>query len=158
MARLDRLIQEYIHDPYFVRERYPDPSACGSCGVLFRGGIFEWPDKKVENAAKMTCPACRRTKDNYEGGKVFLEGRFVAGHKDEILNILRNTEEIEKKHRPLERIISIIEEQGRINIATTYEHVARRIGEAVHKAYKGELKIQYPEGQKYVRIVWKRDG
>lgn len=157
MARLDRLIQEYVHDPYFVRERYLDPSVCGSCGVLFRGGIFEWPDtKKVENAAKITCPACRRIKDNYEGGRVLFEGSFILEHKDEILNILHNTEEIEKKHRPLERIISILEEQGRINVATTYEHIARRIGEAVHKAYKGELKIHYPEGQKYVRILWRR--
>lgn len=158
MARLDRLIQEYVHDPYFVKEKYPDPSVCESCGLLFRGGIFEWPDRKVENAARMTCPACRRIKDSYEGGRVLLEGSFIVEHKDEILNILRNTEEAEKKHRPLERIMSITEDKGYINVTTTYEHLARRIGEAVHRAYKGELKIQYPEGQKYVRILWRRDG
>lgn len=155
--RLDRRIQEYIHDPYFVREKYSDPSVCESCGLLFSGGIFEWPEKSIKSAAKMTCPACRRIQDNYEGGRVLLEGSFIARHKDEILNIVQNTEEIEKKYRPLERIISVTDEPGRIGISTTYEHIARRIGEAVHKAYKGEMKIQYPEGQKYVRIYWRRD-
>jgi hypothetical protein len=158
MTRLDRLIEEYIHDPYFVREKYPDPSVCVSCGLLFRDGIFEWSDKRVENAAKMTCPACRRTHDNYEGGRVYLEGEFISKRKDEILNIIKNTEKLEKKYRPLERIISLVEESGRLTVATTYEHIARRIGEAVHRAYKGELKIQYPEMEKYIRVYWKRDN
>lgn len=156
MARFDRLIKEYIHDPYFLREKYTDPSVCEYCGLVFRAGIFEWPTKSVEDAEKMTCPACRRIQDNYEGGRVLLEGSFITEHRDEILNILRNTEEVEKKYRPLERIMSLTEGEGQISISTTYEHIARRLGEAVHKAYKGELKIQYPEGQKYVRIYWKR--
>ncbi|MDQ7055715.1 MAG: hypothetical protein Q9M89_04210 [Persephonella sp.] len=48
------------------------------------------------------------------------------------------------------------EEDGKIVITTTYEHLARRIGEAVHRAYKGNLNFQYPEGTKYIRVHWER--
>ncbi len=155
--RKDRLIQEYIHDPYFTKQKYPDPSICKRCGVVFHDGIFEWIEPPPRNAAEMVCPACRRIEDKYEGGIVNLEGEFLVSHKDEILNLIRNVEEEEMKYRPLERIISIDDNGKSLTIKTTYEHLARRIGEAVHRAYKGDLKIQYPEGTKYVRVWWKRD-
>ncbi len=157
MARHDRLIQEYIHDPYFVKEKYQDPSVCVKCNVVFHDGMFEWSGVTPPGAQKMICPACRRIDDDYEGGHVVLEGAFLAGHKSDVENIIRNAEQAEKRSRPLERIISILDKGDRIEIKTTYEHLARRIGEAVHKAYKGELKLQYLESEKFVRVYWKRD-
>jgi hypothetical protein len=47
--------------------------------------------------------------------------------------------------------------EGRIEISTTYEHMARSIGEAIQNAYKGDLDISYLEAEKFVRIRWKRD-
>jgi hypothetical protein len=58
------------------------------------------------------------------------------------------------KYRPLERIISIEEQDDEIMIKTTYEHLARRIGEAIHRAHKVDLQLNYPEGKKYVRVYW----
>ncbi len=155
--RKDKLIKEYIHDPYFTKEKYVDPSVCKKCGVVFHDGIFQWINGKLKNAKEIVCPACRRIEDKYEGGVVYLEGEFLNSHKDEIINLIKNVEKEEIAYRPLERIIEIKEEDGKIIITTTYEHIARRIGEAVHKAYKGELNMQYPEGWKYVRVHWKRN-
>lgn len=157
MARRDRLIQEYIHDPYFVKEKYQDPSVCSKCNVVFHDGLFEWLGATPPDAQKMICPACRRIDDDYAGGHVVLEGAFLAEHKNDVENIIRNTERSEKRLRPLERIIAVFDKGDRIEVRTTYEHLARRIGEAVHKAYKGELKLQYLESEKFVRVYWKRD-
>lgn len=158
MARQDRLLQEDMHDPYFVKQRYRDPSVCEKCNVVFRNGTFEWVKPLPPNAARIICPACRRIEDKFEGGIVTLEGGFLSQHKSEILNSITNTERAEQAARPLERIISLTDQGARIEIRTTYEHIARRIGEAIHRAYKGELAIQYPEGEKYARISWKRGG
>jgi NMD protein affecting ribosome stability and mRNA decay len=155
--RKDKLIKEYIHDPYFTKEKYKDPSVCEKCGVVFHEGIFQWMEKVPANANKIICPACRRIQDKYEGGVVYLEGNFLKEHKEEILNLIKNIADEEMAYRPLERIISIDEDEEGITIKTTYEHIARRIGEAVHRAYKGELKLEYPGGQKYIRVFWKRD-
>jgi NMD protein affecting ribosome stability and mRNA decay len=157
MERKNKLIQEYIHDPYFPKKKYSDPSVCERCGLVFNNGIFEWLDRLPKKAEKIICPACRKIADKYEGGVVNLEGKFLAQHRDEIVNIIKNTESVEMKQRPLERIIEVITEVDRIEIKTTYEHLARRIGEAIHKAYKGYLTLQYPESEKYVRVRWSRE-
>ena len=156
MARQDRLLQEDIHDPYFVKQKYRDPSVCEKCNVVYRNGAFEWAKKIPENAAKMVCPACRRIDDRFEGGIVTLEGDFLIHHKSDIMNAIANIEKAEQTSRPLERIISLTDSGAKIEIRTTYEHIARRIGEAIHKAYKGELSIQYPEDEKYARVSWRR--
>jgi hypothetical protein len=156
MERKDRLVQEYVHDPYFSKEKYRDSSVCEKCGVVYNHGIFEWLDTLPKEAAKIVCPACRRISDHYEGGIVVLEGQFLDEHKQEILNIIKNIAEAKKKNRPLDRIIEIKDQGERVEITTTYEHLARRLGEAVQKAYKGDLKLQYPEGEKYIRVHWKR--
>jgi hypothetical protein len=157
MARYDRLIQEYNHDPYFVKGKYQDPSICRKCSLVFHDGIFEWLDAMPAKAQKMTCPACRRIDDAYEGGHVVLEGAFLMGHRNDVINTIKRAEEAEKRQRPLERIMGLSIADDRIEVRTTYEHVARRIGQAVNSAYKGDLKLQYLDGEKFVRVYWKRD-
>lgn len=152
MPRYDRLIQEHTHDPYFVKGKYQDPSVCTKCGLVFHDGIFEWLEITPPKAQKMMCPACRRIDDAYEGGHVVLEGTFLSGHKSDLVNTIKNAEESEKRQRPLERIMELAIGNDRIDVKTTYEHMARRIGQAIHNAYKGDLKLRYLDGEKFVRI------
>jgi len=155
MARKDKLIQEYVHDPYVAKTKYADPSVCDTCGVAFSNGIFAWLQPPPD-AASMRCPACRRIADKYEGGVVNLEGEFMLEHKPEIMNTIRNVETEAKRQRPLDRIIEVKEEPRQTIITTTYEHLAKKIGNALHRAYKGDLKTQFLEGEKYVRVWWNR--
>jgi hypothetical protein len=156
-GKKNKLFKDYLHDPYFVKEKYPEPSVCERCGVVFNDGIFMWANPIPQNFPKMICPACKRIEDNFEGGVVLLTGKFLKKHKEEILSIVRNVEANKIEKRPLERIMSIEEIEDALEIKTTYEHLARRIGEAVNSAFKGELKISYPEEEKYVRVRWFRD-
>lgn len=73
------------------------------------------------------------------------------------MNTIKKAGESEKRLRPLERIMDLSIGDDRIEVKTTYEHIARRIGQAVHSAYKGDLKLQYADGEKFVRVHWKRD-
>jgi hypothetical protein len=157
MERKDRLIQDYVHDPYFNKTKLHDPSVCRKCSVVYHSGVFEWLDKAPKDAEKMTCPACRRIDDNFEGGIVSLEGLFLKQHRQDIMNIIKNTEIAQKTRRPLERLMKITDSPERIEVLTTYEHLARRIGEAVNSAYKGDLDLQYGEGKKHIRVYWRRD-
>ena len=157
MTRLNKMIQPRIHDPYFVASKYQDPSVCMKCGVVFSAGIFEWRSTPPERALKMVCPACRRIDDGYEGGLVVLEGEFLRGHRGDVINTVKRVEAAEKQQRPLERIMDLKLEDDRIEVRTTYEHLARRIGQAVNSAYKGDLKLQYSEGEKFLRVRWRRD-
>lgn len=157
MDRRDKLIQQRQHDPYFSKNHKLGPATCKHCGVLYTKGHYSWPTKPSVNTVKMECPACQRIRDGYEGGLLTISGEFSQRHRTEILNLISNTEKLEKKRRPLERIIDI--NKGKImEVTTTYEHLARRIGQALSRAYKGELSMTYPKDEKYIRISWNREG
>jgi hypothetical protein len=39
-------------------------------------------------------------------------------------------------------------------VTTTDAHLARRLGEAVHRAHQGALTVQYNAEQRQVRVRW----
>lgn len=157
MTRKGWTIEKQTHDPYLTKEKYPDPSVCKTCNVVFSKGSYKWEKIIPENANKITCPACKRIEDNYEGGYLVLEGKFLSQHKEEITNLIKNTESLEKEKKPLERIMEINDKGNEVEIRTTYEHLPRIIGTAIHQAYKGELHFSYPDGDKFIRAHWKRE-
>jgi hypothetical protein len=85
-----------------------------------------------------TCPACHRINDNYPAGELTLSGSFPKSHGQEIVRLARNTEALENRKHPLQRIMSVEENPEGIVITTTDVHLPRRIGHAIVDAYKGE--------------------
>jgi NMD protein affecting ribosome stability and mRNA decay len=104
------------------------------------------------------CPACHRINDNYPAGELTLSGSFLKSHAQEIVRLARNTEALESREHPLQRIMAIEENPEGIVITTTDVHLPRRIGHAIVDAYKGELDTHYDEGAYFVRMTWKRDA
>ncbi|MBI3814529.1 MAG: hypothetical protein HY279_08710 [Nitrospinae bacterium] len=102
------------------------------------------------------CPACLKIRDNFPGGVVTLKGDFLKSHEDEILNLVRNEGERSLRDNPLERIMAINKIKGGIEIQTTNEKLAQKIGKAVYKAYSGELEYKWSEQNKFVRVNWSR--
>ena len=86
-----------------------------------------------------------------------MSGGFLAGHKQEIMELARHTEEAERKEHPLQRIMSIDHAEGKVTIRTTDIHLPRRIGHAIFDAYKGELDTHYDKAAYFVRMTWKRE-
>lgn len=147
----------HTEDPYYEGRKYPEPTVCPECGAVFIEGRWTWKKLKKDSFHKEICPACRRKKEKYPGGLVLLEGKFLKKHMDEITNRIEHIEEQEKNLRPLNRILWINKKKDFIEIATTTEHLARKIGEGINSAYKGELTLKYSEHEKLIRVHWKRD-
>ncbi|MBM4142224.1 MAG: ATPase [Lentisphaerae bacterium] len=154
-GRKDRYIKEKRHDVYQERGKWPEPTVCTECAAVFAGGRWCWRERP-EGSQETVCPACRRAAERMPAGHVHLKGDFFREHREELLSLARHVEEQEKAQHPLERLIEIKEANSHALITTTGIHVARRIGEAVSRAYKGELDVQYPDGDKSVRITWER--
>lgn len=154
-GRKDRLIKQKRDDVYQTRQKLAEPTVCSACGAVFMSGRWSWA-KPPKEANSAVCPACRRIADNYPAGYLEIRGSFFNEHRDEILGLIQNVEEQEKTRHPLERIISITDGDEMTSVTTTGIHVARRIGEALARSYKGDFSFQYGEGRKSITIHWTR--
>ena len=154
-GRRDRLVRERRHDAYKETGKWPEPTVCTDCSAVFSDGRWSWKEPPA-GANRTRCPACQRIADNYPAGYVELNGPFFQKHRDEILNLIRNEEKLEKGEHPLERIMGIEEQDDGILITTTGIHIARRTGEAVEKAYQGDLEFRYGDSEKSIRVFWRR--
>jgi hypothetical protein len=155
--RGDRLLRERVHDPYKTTKKLPDPTVCPVCNAVFTGGHWQWKESWPMEAPKAVCHACRRTQDGYPAGILTFTGAFARGHKQELLQLARHQEKMEMAEHPMHRILKIEESRGAILISTTDIHLPKRIGGAVHHAYKGKLDSHYDEGGYLLRMTWNRE-
>lgn len=158
--RHTRMIAEREHDPYRARRKPAAPTVCPSCDLVFAAGHWQlprWPWGWVPALAhEQLCPACRRIREHLPAGHVRLAGTFLSGHRDEVMNTISKCEARARAEHPLQRIIEMEPDAGDIHITTTDIHLARRIGEALHRAYRGRLQFHYERGQPLLRVTWTR--
>jgi len=144
--------------PYSERRKFPEPTVCPRCGLVYREGRWHRPEGELPRGAnEELCPACRREVDRQPGGMVYLSGRYLGEKEEEIMNIVRNQEEQAKENRPLQRIMWVEKGDEGLEIATTNQNLARRIGRAVSSAHAGNLTIKQTTGERFVRVYWERE-
>ena len=141
--------------PYKTKEKLSEPTVCKQCGAVYNKGRWQWTEAP-ENANQTTCSACQRINDNYPSGFVSLKGQFLTAHNTEIQQLIQNFTERERSEHPYKRIIKIEHHEDIMLITTTDTHLARGIGEAIKRAYQGELSIDQVSGENLVRVNWMR--
>ena len=149
-------------DPYVMEEGLPEPTVCTVCHAIYRNKRWYLKEQEYvevresEESHKTVCPACRKMKELYPEGVVTLKGNYLWKHEEEIINILRSTENNAMGKNPLERIMSIKPEGDEMVIETTEEKLAEHIGRALHRAHQGELKIDWSDNHSLCRVTWER--
>ncbi len=154
-----RAQDDHVIDTYKLRRKLPEPTRCPRCGATYQEGRWQWTTLPPANAHEELCTACHRINDHYPAGVVTLRGPLVREQKAEMLRLARHQEEAEKAEHPLNRIMAV-EEEGpeTLRIITTDIHLPRRIGEAVHRAFHGDLNMHYDEANYFIRVDWHRDN
>ena len=105
-------LQPHVGDSYKSRAKPHEPTACPECSAVFHEGRWQWLPAPA-SAHREMCPACHRIRDNMPAGYVKLEGAFLAQHRGEILSLVRNVEGKEKPKHPMQRIMKIVDEDGK---------------------------------------------
>jgi hypothetical protein len=139
-------------------EKFPGDTKCPECGLVFMGGVWrKTTAAAVRGIPPKLCPACLQIRDGRAGGMVEIMGSFTPGHREELLNRIRNVEKQTAEDRPMERIISIKETKDRIVVSVTTEHLVARIGKAVQRDFGGNLQLKYAPEEKFAMAHWRRD-
>jgi NMD protein affecting ribosome stability and mRNA decay len=156
--RIDKNIKEKGHDPYVGPKKHTEGAYCPECRAIYQEGRWIWPDKEpVALGVPLLCSACRRIRDDFPAGEVNLSGIYLIKHKDEIENLVNKIVKDAKERSPIKRMIDMKKSNEGLSVRLTDDHLARHIGDALHRAYKGELQVKYSDEQKYVRLYWHRD-
>lgn len=153
IQRHDGIFQERVHDAYKLKKKLVEPTVCPQCGAVFHDGRWQWL-KAPAGAHQETCSACHRIHDHYPAGFLTMKGKFFESNRDEIMHLVHNHEQHERKEHPLKRIMEVEQKDGATLVTTTDIHLARGIGEALHHAYQGELEFHYNPEQNLLRVNW----
>jgi len=147
-----RAQNDRILDPYQAKHKPHEPSACPQCGAVYHQGRWQ-TGQALEDAQPHLCPACRRIGDRLPAGLVTLH-RVPEHLKEQIVGLVRNEEAAEKGEHPLNRVIAIEHAGDDMIVSTTDIHLPRRVGEALKRAYHGELETKFDDNAYFVRLDW----
>lgn len=143
-------------DPY-LKPPSGGSALCPECGASYQQGRWAWHESKPSDAKTLACPACQRIADDEPAGTLYLSGAFLEAHRDEIINLIHNTEKAQKAQHALERLLKISEQEDGIQVTTTGLHLANRLGHALSAAFKGQTEYSYSADERYVSIHWQRN-
>ena len=144
-----------MHDAYKALAKLAGPARCRDCGAAYRNGRWTWKPAG-EGARLVRCPACARVREAMPAGYIRLSGEYLQEHGAEILRRVRRCEAAEKSSHPLQRIMAVTPEGAGLLVTTTDSHLARRIGEALVKAFKGNAEYRYGREDNLLRVDWSR--
>jgi len=149
-------------DPYLPRGGSGGPVVCRACHAVCTRKRWRLDEAayakllRAGTARQIFCPACQKIRDRYPSGQVTLTGPFLAEHWDEILRLIANEEKRAREKNPLERIMSLSEENGQLVLTTTDEKLAQRIGRELRKACGGTVTYGWSHNNKFLRVQWER--
>ena len=143
-----------------------EPARCIRCGAVYadrRWTLADAPRKSGKQKhwrpmENVLCPACKQQQEGVPSGFVYLDGAYLTAHQHDIEQLLHNEAERAAVDNPLARIMNVeADEQGRLTVTTTTEHLAERLGRALEKAFDGDIRFDFSHENKLARVYWRRD-
>ncbi len=165
--------KEFVGDPYASNQPETGFAICPECQCVYHRKRWALPQPKEESiipkslrATKKSgkpvmmpelflCPACQKIRDGYAEGFVSIEWENWLTHKAEIMGLIHNEEKRASHVNPLERIMAIHTRSDGVDIETTTERMAQRIGRDLARAFKGTVQYKWSHKDKLARVQWK---
>jgi NMD protein affecting ribosome stability and mRNA decay len=143
-------------EPYLPKRGLPEGALCKGCGIVYHNKRWQGDGSEIVKSCEVLCPACQRMADHNPGGVITLSGPYLASHKEEILNRIKQEEAKSREKNPIGRIMEITDQEGQITVTTTEDKLAQKLGREIYKSQKGELHYQWSHDQRMVRVEWMR--
>jgi hypothetical protein len=137
---------------------------CGTCHAIWYHKHWTLDEARykalsLDPAIKaVTCPGCEAVERGEYDGEVTLRSPLIPRNEESVLGLIYNTERHIRSHNPIARIASLKVEGDTIHVLTISTFLAERIGKELKKAYDGQLELNHPEREEFIRVTWYREG
>jgi len=133
--------------------RGSEPVLCERCGAVFakrlwrRSAASRPPAASLAGIEWRTCPACEQVANEEWMGRLVVRGRLAPEQEAAIGRRLRNVAARAEFTQPQRRIVSMERSGNALEILTTSQKLAHRLGHELEKAFGGRS-----------RYAWSDDG
>lgn len=147
-------------DPYAMFKAPKGPTICRKCLAIYADKRWHFDEVQAAKLAasprtqKLVCPACQKIKDDYPEGIVTLKWSHLQDHEAEIRGLIANVETRAVSVNPLDRVMKIARRKKELEVQTTNDRLAQRIGRALVRAYKGKAAYKWAHRDMMVRVTW----
>lgn len=132
---------------------------CPSCAAVHTGKRWVASFVNVRNATSdktvrfRRCPACEMIFSKKFEGQVVLTHVPLVRMAD-VLARIAHMDKVARRQDPMDRIIHVRRSGHRVEVTTTENQLAVRIGKAVKSLLKGKLTIRWSKEEDIVRLLW----
>lgn len=147
-------------DPYAMLKAPKGPAICRKCKAIYANKRWHFDEAAAGKLAasprtqKLVCPACQKIRDDYPEGIVTLRWSELEDHEAEIRGLIANVEARAVSVNPLDRVMKIARRKKELEVQTTNDRLAQRIGRALVRAYKGKAAYSWAHRDMMVRVDW----
>ena len=136
-----------------------EPAMCERCGALYQHRVWRarGPLPFPKGMTWTVCPACEQRESHEYFGRVVLSGPFVAAHRDEIERRIRNVEKRAAFTQPERRLVDLNRERDGLEVLTTSQKLAHRIGRELEKAFGGAAHFHWSESDGALEVRWSHE-
>ena len=147
-------------EPHLMLKAPKGSPICRQCHAIFDKKRWHFDEAKYTELAKtdttekVLCPACQKIRDEHPDGIVTLKWRVLHDHVEDIVGMMKNAEARAMSVNPLERIMKVVVSKNEMEVQTTSDRFAQRLGKDLVKAFQGEVVYHWGHRDKLVRVEW----
>lgn len=147
-------------DPYAMLKAPKGPAMCSTCKAVYLNKRWYVDDHQARRVAaspdvqKLVCPACQKIRDGYPEGIVTVKWSELNDHEAEIRGLIAHVEARAISVNPLDRVMKIDRRRRDLEVQTTNDRLAQRLGRALVRAYKGKAAYKWAHRDMMVRVTW----
>lgn len=131
-------------DPYAMVKAPKGPAICRKCLAIYADKRWHFDETAARKLAasprtqKLVCSACQKIRDDYSEGIATLKWSGLQDHEAEIMGLIAHVEARAVSVNPLDRVMKIARRTKELEVQTTNDRLAQRLGRALVRSYKGK--------------------
>lgn len=135
-----------------------EPSACVRCGAVFLRKTWREGARarraRYETTGWTVCPACVQQMEGEYFGRVRLIGPIDGEQAEALVRRIRNVERRAQYTQPERRTVHVERTREGLEVLTTSQKLAHRIGRELEKAFGGRCRFHWTGPEGTLDAVW----